>query len=176
MADAPAKPEKPGVDQDLIAKVCRCTTRTIREYDRMGLLVRVARGRYSLIESLSNIIVHFRELAAGRSLKQGDVDNTESGRLKSAQRRLAELKIAEKEGKLVTIDEVSDVWAELVRASRQLFLSFPGRARFDLPHLTANDARVLERIARELLAETAFADGRAPVLLAKANGTDDETT
>jgi phage terminase Nu1 subunit (DNA packaging protein) len=130
--------------------------KTIERYAKDGLAVRVGHGRYLLGPSIHNITKRLREQAAGRLGRTDDVDAVRSSaELRDAQRRLTEIRAAKLSGELISLPDIEDAWREIGIATRQLFLSLPARARFDLPHLTGEDQKALERLVRDMLREVA---------------------
>jgi phage terminase Nu1 subunit (DNA packaging protein) len=135
----------------------------IRRLVMRGIVVQVEHGGYDLLASTTNYLRHLRRQAAGHvGHKGGDVVTAAAG-LKQSQQRLTDLRIAQIEGKLIDREAVVELWAALVRQDKQLFLSFPGRARFDLPHLSGSDQERMTRIAHEMLSELAVT-GEVPPL------------
>jgi phage terminase Nu1 subunit (DNA packaging protein) len=125
------------VDSTGLACLFGCTTKTVESLATRGIVVRVAHGRYHFAESVRNYIEHLREQAAGRVGEDEAVDVIKANAdFKISQRRLNDIKIAQLEGKLISIDEIEALWGELIDATKSLFLTFPSRARFDLaaPH------------------------------------------
>ncbi len=109
----------------------------------------------------------------------------ESLALLAAKRKLAELDLAEREGRLANLDQVRAVWAELVAAARSRFLALPHRAGL-LVGLTEKEAFVvlkelvwdaLDQLSRDG-GTTAGGDGaearedRGAVSAPEANGGD----
>ena len=130
--------------------------KSIERYAADNLAVRVGHGRYLLGPSIHNVTKRLREQAAGRLGRTDDIDAVKSAaELKDAQKRLTDLRAAKLSGELISMPEIADAWAEIALAVRQLFLSLPARARFDLPHLTGEDQKTLERLVREMLTEVA---------------------
>lgn len=145
------------VDAKTLARICRLDVRTVLKLAEHGTVVRVARGRFALEQSLGNVIEHYRNRAAGREAQDGSVDIVKANAaLRETQRRLNEIKIEQLEGELISLPEVQAVWEALALSTRQLFMSFPTRARFNLPHLTGADQQVLENLAHDMLTEVAF--------------------
>jgi phage terminase Nu1 subunit (DNA packaging protein) len=146
-----------------LARLLGCTERVLRNYKARGLLIAAGRGQYRLTASLQGLFRHFAEVSAGRAPSSGKLDlQQESAALKQAQRRLAEIKAAELEGKLVPVEQISPGWERVARTVRQGVLGIPGRARFALPHLTAVDSEVLMDLVREVL--TDISETEAPAL------------
>jgi phage terminase Nu1 subunit (DNA packaging protein) len=144
------------VDAPTLARLCRLDVRTILKLAEQGIVVRVARGRYAQRQSVGNLLEHYRARAAGRESQDGSIDVVKANAaLRDSQRRLNDLKIAQLEGRLISLPEVEAAWDEVAATIKQLFLTFPVRARADLPHLTGTDQKLLYKLAREMLTEVA---------------------
>jgi len=139
-----------------LASLLGVDKRSIQRYATENLAVRLAHGRYRLAQTVRNITGRLREQAAGRIGHDETVDVARANaRLKEAQAKLTELKIKQLDGELISLAQVDAAIDEIAVINRQLFLTFPARARADLPHLTGGDQKVLDRIAREMLTEVA---------------------
>lgn len=159
MAKEPQPRAEPaGVTSDVLARLWDCSEVQVRKYAREGIAIKLRHGRYDLARSTTNLIVHLRKMAAAHRSADGAHDIVAEGaKLKATQRRFTEMRIEEKAGRLISIEDVEILWAGMVASVRQLFLAFPGRARFDLPHLTGHDQEKLQRLARDMLDEIAVA-------------------
>lgn len=167
-----APTQQEGVDAKVLGDLLVLDPRTIRRLASDGIIKRIAPGRYALKESVQGYCAHIRTQAAGRATKEGKIDPIEeSALLRREQRQLAELRRANLEGRLISIEEVKAVWRDLVISTQQLFLSVPSRARFDLPKLTGADQKVLKRLCIDMLAETAFGrkGASAPIPMRRAD-------
>jgi len=140
-----------------LARIARSDVRTISKLASAGIVVKAGRGKYRVLESLGNMIVYYRERAAGREAVDGSVDVVKSSAgLKDSQRRLNELRIAQVEGALINMEEIEEAWSAVVNSTKQLILGMPARIRFDLPHLTGKDQEIIDRTVRDMLEETAL--------------------
>lgn len=144
-----------GASRQQMAEILACSLREVHYLAEQGLLVRSeVRGRYLLLPSVQNVIKHLRERAAGRESKDGKIDVvTANAALRESQKRLVDLRIAEKEGKLLDIDEVERVWGEYTVQLRQLVLSIPGQVASRIPGLTPTDHKIVNEIVLDTLAE-----------------------
>ena len=152
-----------GVPGATLAALLDLDERTIRKFAVSGIMVRAGKGQYALGPSVRNYVRHLREAAAGRQgldARLNVVD--ESALLKREQRRNFELKNAVLANAAVPVDAIEPAWARVVRAVRSAMLAVPGRARFQLPHLTAHDAEVLAEIVRGQLEAAALSDKPPP--------------
>jgi phage terminase Nu1 subunit (DNA packaging protein) len=157
------------VDAEMVARWLNCSTRMVRQYAEVGLVVRIGPGRFDLERSVGNVVLHLRELASSRRGVDGTDAVKASAALKDAQRRLAELKYQQLDGQLISLREAEAVWSGLVRSGRVLFQLLPTRARLVLPHLTDADQAALEKLADDMLREIAL---KGPVPL--PTGASDE--
>jgi phage terminase Nu1 subunit (DNA packaging protein) len=136
---------------------------SVRQYAAEGVFVKAGRGRYVLSPSVSNYIRHLREVAAGREGKDKELNLVDEGaRLKMVQRRNLELKNAMLEGSMVPVEAIRPAWGRVMRAVRTGMLAIPNKARFRLPHLTAQDAEVIDEIIRDQLEAAAATDTPPP--------------
>lgn len=78
-----------------------------------------------------------------------------SAREKAAKANLAELEYRRRAGELVQAVAVEARVVELVTQARTKLLGVPAKAKQALPHLSAADVRVLDRLIREALTELA---------------------
>jgi phage terminase Nu1 subunit (DNA packaging protein) len=76
-------------------------------------------------------------------------------RERTARAEAFELETARKKGLLVSAVEVERRWATIGAQLRSGLLGLPTRARQRLPHLSAKDVLVLDRLVREVLEELA---------------------
>ncbi len=144
------------VSGPVLAAVLGVDPKTVQRYAADGIAIRRGHGRYLLLKSVCNIVTRLREQAAGRMGRDQNCDVIKANaELKQAQKKLTELRIAQLEGNLISLDEVKAAWDDVALSVRQLFMSLPSRARFDLPHLSGADQKVLERLTREMLTEVA---------------------
>lgn len=169
MATRARKPEvsesSGGASRLQLAQIMSCTTREIHYLAEEGIVVKIGRGRYNFVQSIRNYIVHLRERAAGRESKDGKVDVvTANAAFKHASTRLVELRIAEREGRMISIPEVESVWSSLVIDARGLVASIPNRIRSSLPALTPADHGVIERIVKDVLEDMALTEPENPPL------------
>lgn len=167
---APKKAENTAgtVSVTQLAEVLDCSTRTVEKYAEQGLVIKVSRGRYHFLTSIRNVVKHLRKQASLQVSQDGKSDQiSENVAYKAAQRRMAEMKIAEIEGKLISVAEVEDAWAALVAANRQLMLSVPNRVRMELPDITGHEQTIIQQIVRDLLTETSLGEGKMPGVVAR---------
>jgi phage terminase Nu1 subunit (DNA packaging protein) len=162
-----AEPKAPApagsVTSQQLAEVFDCTKRMVEKYAEQGIVVRVGRGRYHFLSSVKNLVVHLRKQAALQEGSEGSAVD-EGILFRRTQRRLAEIRIAQIEGKLISREEVEEVWAALVLANRQLVLSVATRARLELPHMTGHDQATIQKLCHDILAETALGEGTMPAI------------
>lgn len=78
-------------------------------------------------------------------------------RKEAALTKIRERELARLEGRSLDRDEVRRTWGEILRMVRAGVMAAPSRVRSRLPHLTAEDVRVIDAEIRQVL--TALADG-----------------
>jgi phage terminase Nu1 subunit (DNA packaging protein) len=149
-------PEVVGHDINTLARLARCDVRTITQLTAAGIVVRIARGKYRVLESMGNMIVYYRERAAGRQGSDGTDPVKSNAAFKDSQRALNELKLRQLQGQVIDMSEVEQAWGALVQSTKQLILGLPARIRFDLPRLTGEDQEIIERTVRDALEEVSI--------------------
>ena len=122
---------------------------------REGHLARAEKkGWFKLAASIKAMAEHHRSVAAKHRSGDGRHDvAAESAQLKSAQRRLTEIKIKAIEGDLVSATEALSIWGDFAKDVRAMFLSMPSRVAGELPHLVASELEILKKTSRDMLAE-----------------------
>jgi phage terminase Nu1 subunit (DNA packaging protein) len=141
------------VDDTTLARVLRCDEAAIRRYARAGLIRRSRGGKYPLFPSIGAVVEHLREAAAGRGTGEA---MREGAQLKAAQRRLVELRYQQMDGQLLALADVETVWADLVTATKWLFLALPERARAAWPQLGDQGQAVMAQLCAAMLREVAL--------------------
>src|SRR5215212_1902781 len=121
---------------------------------REGHLVRDDKnGWFKLAASIKAMAEHQRSVAAKHRSGDGKHDvAAESAQLKSAQRRLTELRIKEMERDLVSATEALSVWGDFAKDVRAMFLAVPSRVAGELPHMVPSEVEILKRVSRDMLA------------------------
>lgn len=130
--------------------------RSVSDYGAKGVLVQATRGRWQTLPSIQRYCDHVRQRAASHVTDSGISLVDERAKFAKTTRAMAELKLAKMRGEVLTIDEVTEAWGQMMQATRINFMSLPGKARQQLSHLTAYDAQVLKRLCVDVL--TAIAE------------------
>ena len=134
--------------------------RQVQLWAREGAVERVGRGQYDLLASLSRLLVHYREQAAGRRSQDGTVDLVaERARLDAARARSQELKNAELEGALLRRADVVETWTTHLVAVKNRLRAIPKGLATRVPGVTQAVAREMLRGIDEALHELAGSDG-----------------
>jgi phage terminase Nu1 subunit (DNA packaging protein) len=105
-------------------------------------------------ESIRKIIRHQGESAAGRQPQNGEVDRVlEAALLDRAKREEIEIRIAEKQGKLISDDVFVDGVAATFAALKSRLLGLPNKLRAANPRWTQADTNTCDDVIREFLSE-----------------------
>jgi phage terminase Nu1 subunit (DNA packaging protein) len=99
------------------------------------------------------VVEHLREAAGGRGTGEA---MREGAALKAAQRRLVELRYQQMDGSVLSLADVEAVWADLVTATKWLFLALPERARAAWPQLGDQGQAAMAQLCAAMLRETAL--------------------
>ena len=118
------------------------TTRACSQLCVEGIVIRLDRGEYDLVQSVKNYIEKMRKPEAGVKEK-----------LIAAQLGLAEVKLSQAKGELVPADQVQAKWDSILRTLRSSFMGIPARVQEHLPHLTAHDVSTIDSEIRDTLTE-----------------------
>ena len=140
----------PIVTRAELARRLGLSTRTIGDHAAHGRLVRQGKG-YALFASIRALVAYQSEALAGRNTEVQQA----RGRLELAKARLAELRLAEEEGRLVDALEMQNLVAGMIVRVRNRILAAPKRVHFRLPHLTRSDIGAFDTELREALTELA---------------------
>lgn len=141
-----------------LAVILGISTRAVSDWDTRGVLIRAAGGRYQTLPSINNYIAHLRDKKAGKSsetTKTGRSLADEKAEAVRIDRQIKEIKLAQLQGDVLTLDEVTSSWGTFAASVKGMVLAIPGRARQTIPHLTAHDGETLKHIVRDMLTELA---------------------
>lgn len=140
------------VSQAELAELLGISTRVVRDYQSRGIIVLSPQpGRYLTMPSINGYLTSLRNKAMGRASEDGPSLADERAKSEAVNRKIAEIKLAQLQGEVLTLDEVSEQWSLLCAQLRGAVLALPSRARSTIPHLTPHDGEVLRTLAREIL-------------------------
>ena len=118
---------------------------------------RDGRNRYSLKDSIKKYCEMLRYRAGIRASDddpESQLDNiAESAALKKATRELIEIKRDAIARKLISLEEITDAWSEIVRNIRQIALTIPARCQEVMPHMQFEDFETFRTVVRDALNE-----------------------
>jgi phage terminase Nu1 subunit (DNA packaging protein) len=66
------------VDAKTLSEFLRLHPRQVLKLAEQGLVVRMSRGKFALIESVANVVSHYRERLAGHTSADGKIDAMKS--------------------------------------------------------------------------------------------------
>ena len=165
MADAQA--EKNLQKTEVIAKLFQVTVRRIQQLTQEGILqtVEIKQGkrtlrRYDLMPTVQAYIKYLGDKAYGREQKES-VANKEEEKLqaevdmKKAKAKIAQLELAELEGRMHSADDVESMTTDLCRAVRSALLSMPGQLAVDVAESTdaAEISEIIKATVNDILDE-----------------------
>ncbi len=140
------------VSQAELAELLGISTRVVRDYQSRGIIVMSPQpGRYLTMPSINGYLTSLRNKAMGRANEDGPSLADERAKSEAVNRKIAEIKLAQLQGEVLTLDEVSAQWSQLCAQMRAAVLALPSKARSTIPHLTPHDGEVLRTLAREVL-------------------------
>ena len=142
-----------------IAKLFGVSERRVQQYAQDGIIPKPVKGQYELVACVRGLINYLQQRAFGQGVAPQDT-HLERARLLKAQADMAEIELAERTGKLVTVERVETDWSEMVTACRAKMLSIPTKTAYQIAHLENPQEieKFLKRIIYEALAEMAAHD------------------
>lgn len=137
-----------------LARRLGLSTRTVGDHAAKGHLVKQG-DRYLAWASARSLIAYQAKALAGRA---GDGQEARA-RLAMAKAKIAELELAEREGRMADVVEMGHAVTGMIVRVRNRILYVPKRLPMALPHLTREDLAVIDRELRDALTE--LGEGRA---------------
>lgn len=137
-----------------LAALLGISVRAVRDLGASGVLIPAeGRGRWQTLPSTHGYLARLRNQAAGRGASTSLVD--ERAKREAIEREIAEIKLAEIKGEILTVAETSAMWSALCRKFRGMMLAFPAKARSTMPHITAFDQATMTEMMHDALSELA---------------------
>jgi phage terminase Nu1 subunit (DNA packaging protein) len=128
---------------------------TLSKYANLGVLVPTK--RHGVYDGDATIRAFARYHIELYQRKRGPIDGKDPAETKhsiqQASLRLAEVRLAAEEGKLIAMTDVQDAWTTVVNMIRAGILAIPGRCALELPHWEEqpHDRQVVEREIADFL-------------------------
>ncbi len=140
------------VSVGVLANIFTLSERRIRQMANEGMLVRAAKGRYKLVDSLKNYILALRLQVDGVNTDDvdGEIDIDEEKALhERVKRHISELKYKTMKGELHKSEDVEKVMMDMLMAFRTRILNIPSKAA---PLLENRDAvYIKDRLTVEVM-------------------------
>ena len=128
------------------------TDRRIRQMAEEGIIVRAAKGRYNLVESLKNYILSLKLAAEGATMEgpDGKIDIDEEKALhERVKRHISELKLQTMKGELHKAEDVERVMSDMLAAFKTRVMNIPSKVA---PILEDRDAGYIkDRLTNEVV-------------------------
>lgn len=116
------------VNSAILEKIIGVSDRRIRQMAEEGIIIRTAKGRYKLMESLRNYILSLKVSieASGADLQDGEIDLDEEKAIhERVKRHISELKLQTMKGDLHKSADVELVMTDMLVAVKAKLLSMP---------------------------------------------------
>ena len=140
------------VSAAVLGNIFSVTDRRVRQMANEGILVRAAKGRYNLVESLKNYILSLRLAADGVLTEDpdGEINIDEEKALhERVKRHISELKYQTMKGELHKADDVERVMTDMLAAFKTRVMNIPSKVA---PVLEDRDAGYIkERLTAEVV-------------------------
>jgi phage terminase Nu1 subunit (DNA packaging protein) len=148
--------------QAQFGRLCNLSTRVVQDLAGRGILVFSGRS-LRMPDSLHRYLDNLRKSAQGRQGFDGSDLISEKAKLTRMQADTVEITLRKARGELLDMHEVADGWGRITSVVKSAVLGIPSRARMELPHLTAHDGQILDRVCRDTLEIAADELQGAPV-------------
>ncbi len=140
------------VNSAALEKIIGVSDRRIRQLAEENIIVRAAKGRYKLMESLANYILTLKVTieSGGLDPPDGEIDLDEEKAIhERVKRHISELKLQVMKGDLHKSSDVERVMMDMLASVKTKFLSMPAKLA---PILAARDIDFIKNtISREVL-------------------------
>lgn len=139
------------VSAAVLGNILSVTDRRIRQMAEEGIVVRVAKGRYNLVESMKNYILTLRLAVdnAGSDNPDGELNIEEEKALhERVKRHISELKLQTMKGELHKADDVRRVMTDMLSSFKTRVMNIPAKVA---PVLEDRDAGYIkDRLTAEV--------------------------
>lgn len=132
------------VSASVLGDIFGVKDRRVRQMAEEGVLERVAKGRYNLVDSLKNYILALKVAAEGTGVADLDSDiniDEEKAIHERVKRHISELKLQTMKGELHKSKDVEKVMTDMLAAFRTRILAIPSKTA---PALEARDANYIK--------------------------------
>ena len=140
------------VSAAVLGNIFGVTDRRVRQMAEEGIIVRAAKGRYNLVESLKNYILSLKLAAecATADSPDGEIDFDEEKALhERVKRHISELKLQTMKGELHKAEDVERVMSDMLAAFKTRVMNIPSKVA---PVLEDRDAAYIkERLTGEVI-------------------------
>jgi len=108
-------------------------------------------GKLLFRESLQGYLHHMRKSAQGRRGESGFDLTDERAQLARTQREREQLLLARLRGDVMDRNEAAQGWGHICGVVKSSVLALPSKIRQAIPHVTAHDAQIIDRVCRDVL-------------------------
>lgn len=139
------------VSAAVLGNIFGVTDRRVRQMAEEGILIRAAKGRYNLVESLKNYILSLKLAAEGSTMDpDGEIDIDEEKALhERVKRHISELKLQTMKGELHKAEDVERVMSDMLSAFKTRIMNIPSKVA---PILEDRDASYIkDRLTNEVI-------------------------
>ena len=118
------------VNSATLEKILQLSDRRIRQLAEENIIIRAAKGRYKLMENISNYILTLKvSMEAGNSqISDGEIDLEEEKAMhERVKRQISELKLLTMQGELHKSEDVERVMTDMLVSIKTKLLSMPAK-------------------------------------------------
>lgn len=153
--------DSPSVEVGTLAKLFNLTAVRIHQLTADGVVIRVARGKYDLWQSIRNYIKYLQDRKVNQWSGSKEADSpgdyeAHRARLTKAKADIAELDAELKKGTAHDAEAVAAVWADMIGNARAKLLSLPTTLASQLEGMTIQERKeAIQHSVNEALKELA---------------------
>ncbi len=139
------------VSVGVMANIFSLSERRVRQMAEEGIVVRAAKGRYRLVESLKNYMLALKLAAEGMNAENPDGEiniNEEKALHERVKRHISEMKYRVMKGKLHKAENVERVMTDMLASFKTRLLNIPSKVAPSLEN--RKTAYIKDRLSKEI--------------------------
>jgi phage terminase Nu1 subunit (DNA packaging protein) len=147
--------EKAIVDGNKLALILGITERRIQQLANEGVIQKASHGRYKFVQSIHEYVRYLQGRAI-RAAKVRSVTFSERARKTNVEAQILELRLAERTGQLISIEDAAMIWQRILSRVRGQILSLPNKIPpyllgiTELPEIKAVIEKYIYEVMNEL--------------------------
>lgn len=142
-----------------LAEILCIDPRRVQQLAKEGVIPRLTKGQYPLVESIQGYIQYLQAMAHGRSDSETGYGSQRT-KLTKLKAEIQEIQLRRMKNELVPINQVIEVWGNVVTNMRSKMLSIPAKIapRMRATKSNAEAQTIIKKNIEQALAELAEAE------------------